>query len=242
LSLRGPVAAEVADDTVTLRPRPAPLSGREVPAFLARRQDMHRFVFETLLDTDRVAGHDAGVVAFQDENTFLAARVRRRPDGCVVRVAGRVGGAEVTRSEVPVTGDVVLRIRSDGTSYTFSCVTRIGEDVLATFPHTALSTETAGGFVGVLLGLVNEAAEDAEPLAFRGVWYAAAAVGATSDGAGAVAHDQRQRQQVVTGGSPAHQVQQHLDRDAAERDEVLPNSGQGRHEVIGSGHVVEPHE
>jgi alpha-N-arabinofuranosidase len=209
LSLRGPVPAEVVGDTITLRPRPAPLSGREVPAFLARRQDMHRFAFETMVETDRIAGHDAGVVAFQDENTFLAARVRRRPDGCVVRVAGKVGGAEVVRSEVPVTGDVVLRIRSDGQSYTFSCVTRIGEDVLASFPHTALSTETAGGFVGVLLGLVNEAAVDAEPLTFRGVRYAASAAaseGATSDGSGARAHDQRRRQQVVTGGSPAHQV------------------------------------
>jgi xylan 1,4-beta-xylosidase len=188
LSLRGPVPADVVGDSITLRPRPAPLSGREVPAFLARRQDMHRFVFETTVETDRIEGHDAGVVAFQDENTFLAARVRRRPDGCVVRVAGKVGGAEVVRSEVPVTGDVVLRIRSDGQSYTFSCVTRIGEDILATFPHTALSTETAGGFVGVLLGLVNEAAEDAEPLTFGDVRYAAPA--AASDGAGAGAHDQ----------------------------------------------------
>lgn len=250
LSLRGHVRADVVDDAITLRPRPAPLSGREVPAFLARRQDMHRFVFETTVETDRIAGHDAGVVAFQDENTFLAARVRRRPDGCVVRVAGKVGGAEIVRSEVPVTGDVVLRIRSDGQSYTFSCVTRIGEDVLATFPHTALSTETAGGFVGVLLGLVNEAAEDAEPLTFRGVRYAApvaasegvASDGAVPDGAGAGAHDQRRRQQVVAGGSPAHQVQQHLDREAAQGHEVLPHCGQRRNEVVGSGHVVEPHK
>ena len=187
---------------------------------------MHRFVFETMVETDRIAGHDAGVVAFQDENTYLAARVRRRPDGCVVRVAGRVGGAEVVRSEVPVAGDVVLRIRSDGQSYTFSCVTRIGEDVLATFPHTALSTETAGGFVGVLLGLVNEAPESADPLVFRGVRYAAPA--AASDGAGTGAHDERRREQVVPGGSPADQVQQHLDREAAQGHEVLADGGQGR--------------
>lgn len=171
VSLRGPVAADVSSGAVTLHPRPAPLAGRGVPAFLARRQDMHGFAFEATIETDRIAEHDAGVVAFQDENTFLAARVRRRADGCVVRVTGRVGGAEVTRPDVPVAGDVVLRIRSDGQSYEFSCVTSAGEDVLATFPHTALSTETAGGFVGVLLGLVNEAPEDADPLTFQPVAY-----------------------------------------------------------------------
>jgi alpha-N-arabinofuranosidase len=240
VSLRGPVGGAVADDTVTLRPRPDPLSGRERPAFLGRRQDMHRFVFEALVETGRIAEHDAGVVAFQDENTYLAARIRRRADGCAVRVAGRVGGAEVNRSEVPVAGDVVLRIRSDGQSYTFSCVTRIGEDVLATFPHSALSTETAGGFVGALLGLVNEAPASAAPLTFHGVSYAAPV--AASDGAGAGAHDQRRRQQVVPGGSPADQVEQHLDREAAQGHEVLADGGQGRHEVVGSGHVVESHE
>ncbi|WP_129789939.1 glycoside hydrolase family 43 protein [Promicromonospora panici] len=171
VSLRGPVVSEVADGAVTLHPQPVPLSGRGIPAFLGRRQDMHGFVFETLLATEHIGEHDAGVVALQDENTFLAARVRRRADGCVVRVTGRMGGAEVTRTEVPVAGDVVLRIRSDGRSYEFVAGTSDGEHLLAAFPHTALSTETAGGFVGVLLGVVNEAPEDAGPLTFRGVRY-----------------------------------------------------------------------
>jgi xylan 1,4-beta-xylosidase len=148
---------------------------------------MHRFRFEATVEIGRLTEHDAGVVALQDENTFLAARVHRRPEGCVVRVTGRVHGAEIARPEMPVTEDVVLGIRSDGQSYEFMARTGAEERVLATFPHTALSTETAGGFVGVLLGLVNEAPEDAGPLAFRDVRYGASTA---SHGAGAGAHDQ----------------------------------------------------
>ncbi|MFI2485502.1 family 43 glycosylhydrolase [Promicromonospora kroppenstedtii] len=190
LSLRGPVAADVAadgvGDAVTLHPRPVPLTAREVPAFLARRQDMHAFELDAVVDTALIGAHDAGVVAFQDEATFLAARVRRGDDGCVVRVAGRLNGEPVTGPEVPVAGDVTLRVRSDGESYEFTCGSGSREHVLGAFPHTVLSTETAGGFTGVLLGFVNEAPAGAGPLTFRGVRYGVPE--AASDGAGAGAH------------------------------------------------------
>ncbi|MGW2093595.1 family 43 glycosylhydrolase [Promicromonospora sukumoe] len=188
LSLRGPLAADVAGDVVTLPPRPVPLAGREIPAFLARRQDMHAFEFGAVVDTDRVGAHDAGVVAFQDEDTFLAARLVRRAGGVVARVSGRLNGADVAGPEVPVSGDVALDIRSDGESYAFRCASDAREHVLATFPHTVLSTETAGGFTGVLLGLVAEAPASAEPVVFRGVRYGVPA--SASDGAGGGAHHQ----------------------------------------------------
>ncbi|MFD7311864.1 family 43 glycosylhydrolase [Promicromonospora sp. NPDC059942] len=193
LSLRGPVAADVdaAGEAVTLHPRPVPLSAREVPAFLARRQDMHAFELAAVVDTALIGAHDAGVVAFQDEGTFLAARVRRGPGGCVARVSGRLNGEPVTGPEMPVARDVTLRIRSDGETYEFRCAQGAGEQgaeerVLAAFPHTVLSTETAGGFTGVLLGLVNEGPASAAPLTFRGVRYGVPA--SAADGAGAGAH------------------------------------------------------
>lgn len=188
LSLRGPVAADIMDDAIVLHPRPVPLSARDVPAFLARRQDMHAFELETVVDTGQIEAHDAGVVAFQDESTFLAARVRRGPDGCVAQVTGRLNGADVVGPQAPVAGDTTLRIRSDGKSYEFRCALGAQEHVLATFPHTVLSTESAGGFTGVLLGLVNEAPPSAGPLTFRDVRYGVPIP--ASDGAGAGAHDE----------------------------------------------------
>jgi alpha-N-arabinofuranosidase len=103
-------------------------------------------------------------------------------------VTGRLNGADVAGPEVPVAGDATLRIRSDGESYEFRCAQGAWEHVLATFPHTVLSTESAGGFTGVLLGLVNEAPASAAPLTFGGVRYGVPA--SASDGAGAGAHDE----------------------------------------------------
>ncbi|WP_234417826.1 glycoside hydrolase family 43 protein [Miniimonas sp. S16] len=181
---------------VELAPRPGALAERGVPAFLGRRQQDHTFAFSTRLDVADLVGRealDAGITAFQDESAHLTLRVRRGSTGLAGLAVLRTGGVETELARVPLPlgdlgeGSLGLAIRSDGTSYTASIEVQGGAgeagdagDVvegaagwrdLATVPHSALSTETTGSFVGVVLGLVHQAPADAAPLRFGAVAY-----------------------------------------------------------------------
>jgi alpha-N-arabinofuranosidase len=62
----------------------------------------------------------------------------------------REAGANTRVAAVPVTADeVVLAVEADEAGYTF----RVGETSLGTIERSFFSTERAGGFVGVYIGL-----------------------------------------------------------------------------------------
>jgi alpha-N-arabinofuranosidase len=170
VSLRGPVRGEVVGDAVVLHPEPVGLHERGTPAFLGRRQDMHAFTFGCRVDAAAIGAGDAGVVALQDEATFVALRVRATSDGVLARVEQRLGGATRVLAERPVRGPVALGIASDGRRYDLL----LDGEVLASVPHRELSSEASDSFVGVLLGVVNEGPVDGGPLTFTDVAYAAA--------------------------------------------------------------------
>lgn len=143
---------DVAAATVTLPPNPWPLSAIGTPSFFGVRQKHRRAEFTAIIPL--VDG--AGMAARQSEGAYLLA-IR---DHGVVRVwrSGEVVG------ELP-SGSGPITLLANGQIYTVACGgCRIVVD------GRYLSSEVAGGFLGVWFGLV--ALGDAEqPVVFRDVSY-----------------------------------------------------------------------
>jgi xylan 1,4-beta-xylosidase len=171
VSLRGGVTAEIAADSVTLAPSPVPLSATGVPAFLALRQSAHACVFEARVDGPTVAGGQVGVFAFQNERHHSGIRVQGSDDGAIVHFVTVEDGIERTVFAGVADTAVRMRIVAEPTSYRLEASTAEGAEWVETIPHAALSTEVAGGFVGVLLGVLHTASASAAPVTFRDVGY-----------------------------------------------------------------------
>jgi alpha-N-arabinofuranosidase len=180
ISLRGPVEAEVAEQRIVLTPRPAPLDSAESPAFLGVRQDHHMGSFEAGIDTDEIIAHEAGLAALQGSGARLTVSLVRRDTGVVLRATHAQQSGSTLLGELAVSGHVRVGIRMTETHYAVTAATSDRHDVVARLPRTSLSTETAGGFVGVTLGIFNIAAGDASQIAFHTVRYCRGTEGANS--------------------------------------------------------------
>ncbi|MEU1970853.1 family 43 glycosylhydrolase [Microbacterium sp. NPDC019599] len=181
ISLRGPAPATVAGSTVTLAPRPTPLDSLETPPFLGVRQHDHSVAFEASLDIRPIGDQDAGLVALQGGNVHLTVHVADGEHGKVVKAQHREGALTTTLGEVPASERVRLGIHTSPHEYRLVATVDRVDHVLARVPHDALSTETAGGFVGVTLGLFNIGATDAAEIAFYDTEYRFAREGRVMD-------------------------------------------------------------
>ncbi len=125
------------------------------PAFVGRRQEHLHARAATLLDFIPTAeGQGAGLVLRQNEANHYLLRVTGAPQRRVELVL-RIGGQSVllkTLSLAP--GPVALQVQAAPESYTFS-VSQGGSapQVLGNVPTQPLSSERAGGFTGVFMGL-----------------------------------------------------------------------------------------
>ncbi len=180
--LRGPATA-----TWSLRqrpgwlrqiPGPAALQDVATPAFLGRRQLQLHQRFATLIDftPGDDMGHAAGLVLRQNENHHvLLQRVGRTHAQlqCVQRQAG-VNHLRATAA-VPA-GPLELEMRATPQTYRMawrSSASAPGHTAwqpLCEVPTHALSSETAGGFTGVFMGLF--ATQGASPLTAPAADYA----------------------------------------------------------------------
>ena len=148
---------------LALQPGEESLSGSGNPSFLGHRQQHTRFIASTAIRLPAVAGQTAGLAAFQNESHNFFLGVRRHGPGLQVLLersaGGDHGGASQTVARVdlpaPVPDLIYLKIEGDGRAYSFSYATRpSGWQVLKDREDgTILSTNVAGGFVGVYLGL-----------------------------------------------------------------------------------------
>ncbi|MFF4835318.1 glycoside hydrolase family 43 protein [Streptomyces sp. NPDC001315] len=158
-SLRGPV-----DDLVSLRPgrdgltirlSPEPLSSRGTPAFIARRQQHLRLRASTRIRFTALAPtQEAGLAVFQnhDRHATLALTVDASGIPHVVLTA-REAGTDTRLAAVAVAdSEVVLAVDSDECGYTFRVKDRTWT-TLGSIDRPFFSTERAGGFVGVHIGL-----------------------------------------------------------------------------------------
>jgi xylan 1,4-beta-xylosidase len=147
---------------LALTPRPEPLGGTGQPSFLGRRQ---QHVFATASVTLRYAparpGDKAGLAAFQNESHYLLIAVAKDAGGqTVVQAERRAGAADPVDGGVMASaplhgaGPVRLRIEARGGRYDLDYAEAGGpwRTLVKDADGTQLSTETAGGFVGVTIG------------------------------------------------------------------------------------------
>ena len=136
------------------------------PTFLGRRQQHINFRATTCLDTGKLlAGSEAGLTAFMGTGYHYDLAVVVNPDNrqCL-RLTYRLGRMKHVAAEVALkTNKAYLRIAGSNEAYSFS----YSEDN-KTFHHLAdmdtrfLSTETAGGFTGVYIGMYAWRATEGE--------------------------------------------------------------------------------
>ena len=156
VGLRGPVRHRWRGRDLSLAPAPDGLASRGRPAFLGRRQDRHRFAFAATVPAPGSPEKHAALVAFQNQDRFVSQAVVRSADDVVVETVLWDGGARTVLAERPGADRQRLEIRSDGRSYAFGAVVRGDFEAHATVDARLLSTEDAGGFVGVLLGVAHQ--------------------------------------------------------------------------------------
>lgn len=170
LTLRAPAAAlwslTEAPGYLSLACSPVKASQRDVPAFVGRRMQHHKFTCTTRMIFDPSdAANRAGVLLFKDEQHqyFLAAGNRDGGKNVSLYKVGADGeeilASESLGSEVQM---LELMVESKGLSYDFSYATEPGKwqllckDVDARY----LSTEEAGGFTGTLIGMYADRTEE----------------------------------------------------------------------------------
>ncbi|MRV72690.1 family 43 glycosylhydrolase [Duganella sp. FT92W] len=137
------------------------------PAFVGIRQrDLAMHAAAALDFKPRADGQLAGLVVRQDESNHYQLVVARERGKRHVKLLSVIKGRATQVQSRPVPdGDVTLAIDGKPASYAFSYTVQGKTHALGTLPTAPLSSEKAGGFTGVFLGLyaTNPAAEPMPP-------------------------------------------------------------------------------
>lgn len=148
-----------------LRPSTIDLSETANPTFVARRQTELNFTATTRLDLSHLAeGIQAGITAYAAPLNHYDVVVERRDGKIFVKSVVRLGQTSHSEKELPLSGDKAwLRITSDKDFY-YMQVSSDGTNftTLAKMEYRFLSTETIGGFTGVMLGLFAQSKEQTD--------------------------------------------------------------------------------
>jgi len=141
------------------------------PAFVARRQQHLNMRAAALLDfTPRADDQTAGLVLRQNEANHYQLRIAGAPQRRVELVT-RIKGVTrtVATAQVPA-GPVELSIRAWPDRYEFAYRAKgAALRTLGTAPTAALSSESAGGFTGVFIGMTASGKGDMPPADFD--WF-----------------------------------------------------------------------
>jgi alpha-N-arabinofuranosidase len=144
--------------SLLIAPRPVELSALDNPSFIACRQQHADFSASTVLAVNsKTASCDAGLAAFQNERHYFFLGVRIRRGNAREIFLERAQDAQTVAS-APISEQaqqIELKIEAAGRPYSFSYrVNDGGFKLLAdNVDGSFLSTEAAGGFQGVMLGM-----------------------------------------------------------------------------------------
>ena len=138
-------------------PRPIELTSLQNPSFIACRQQHAEFSASTVMAvTSTTADCDAGLAAFQNESHYFFLGVDSEWE-CDVGILEQAGvGQIVDSASIPVAAEQVeLKIEAAGRPYSFSYRVGRGDFKLlkGDVDGSYLSTDRAGGFQGVMLGM-----------------------------------------------------------------------------------------
>jgi beta-xylosidase len=159
-----------------MEPRPDRFSGQGNPSYLAVRQQNNDFACSvTLTSQPRTVNCVAGLAAFQNEGHYYAINVRiegghlteislERPAAGTGRGRGRPqgGAAGATQTRPAVSEKLPKNLRSidlkiEGAGRVTRCLYKVGNGAFVQLgqdlPSSFISTDTAGGFQGVTLGM-----------------------------------------------------------------------------------------
>jgi xylan 1,4-beta-xylosidase len=160
--LRGPAdglwSLEEKPGSLRLKARSVSLDDIGTPAFTGRRQQHFDMRAATLLDfAPARSGQSAGLALRMNEDNHYQLVVAGSADGGrTIRLVTRVKGLATVVREAPIgPGKVELSVRAYQQRYVFGY--RVGATEVAAFgsaPTGVLSTEQAGGFTGVFVGMV----------------------------------------------------------------------------------------
>ena len=139
-----------------LRPSTTDLSETASPTFIARRQTELNFTATALFDLSHLSeGMQAGITAYAAPLNHYDVVAEKRNGQIIIKSDVRLGQTSHSEKEFALSGTrAYLRITSDKDFY-YLQASSDGKDFveLAKMEYRFLSTETIGGFTGVMLGL-----------------------------------------------------------------------------------------
>jgi len=138
-----------------LTPQADGLDSHGHPSFLGRRQQHLKFDSEIAVQLPADAGTTAGLAMYQDEAHWYVLGVQRTGEGGTVFLQRHVGDDTriVAQARISNVGALRLRIQGDAGKGDFAFDTGAGwKTVRADEDIHVLSTDLAGGFVGVTIG------------------------------------------------------------------------------------------
>ena len=148
-----------------LRSSTIDLSETASPTFVARRQTELNFSATALFDLSHLTeGMQAGITAYTAPLNHYDVVAERREGKLFVKSNVRLGQTSHSEKELPLSGNkAYLRITSDCDFY-YMEASSDGNDftTLAKMEYRFLSTETIGGFTGVMLGLFTQSKQQTD--------------------------------------------------------------------------------
>jgi alpha-N-arabinofuranosidase len=147
------------------------------PAFIARRQEHMRMRASTEVEFQpSAATHAAGLVLRQNENNYYELRITGTPQRRLELLAraGGVTSLQATAALPPGNGPVQLQVESWADRYEFSYSAGGANaplKLVGTVPTAPLSSESAGGFTGVFIGMYAEGARQQAMPAADFAWF-----------------------------------------------------------------------
>ena len=120
------------------------------PAFIGIRQRAFDMKAEVTLES---AAEEAGLTVYMDETAHYDLCLKEWDGDMYASLILTVGPIHHEAASVPAGKKARLRVTASRDGYSFSVLTDRGEEKLGYMPAKYMSTETAGGFTGVMIGL-----------------------------------------------------------------------------------------
>lgn len=138
-------------DKLTLKGTAITLDEADSPTFIGIRQCEFKADFSCSVTVDH---GEAGITFYMDENHHYDLALRRAESGYEVALRLNIGDIKTVVKSVPVDGNSAeLIIHADNYTYSFGLKKGAEEICLGTAQTRYLSSEVAGGFTGVVIGL-----------------------------------------------------------------------------------------
>ena len=151
------------------------LTDNDRPAFFGRRQESECFTMEAVVrpSPDIIPADEAGLSVYQINDGHIDFFIRKDADGHSLALRCKLKGIDYVVAEKKLTDDpslTTIRVRSDGTYYYFEYqpqtdLTAIINDkwmLMGRLECSLMSTEVAGGFTGVVVGLYAQTASESD--------------------------------------------------------------------------------